>query len=71
MATIGHQFGLINFLMQMVTKMQTLKHSTKQAQANYDSSPWLYSQEVKQTRKASKELRSVRKGKKNFWQATE
>ena len=51
--------------------MQTLKHSTRQAQANYDSSPWLYSQEVKQTRKASKEMRSVRKGKKNFWQATE
>ena len=32
---------------------------------------WQYEQEVKQARKANQALRWARKGKKNFWQATE
>lgn len=51
--------------------MQAIKANTKQIQANYAESPWQYNQEVKQNRKASKELRSVRKGRKTMWQFAE
>ena len=48
--------------------MQTTKANKMQAAS---IPAWQYEQEVKQARKANQALRCARKGKKNFWQATE
>lgn len=50
--------------------MQNIK--SVKMQSNAQAIPaWQYDQEVKQARKADRTLRCARKGKKNFWQATE
>jgi hypothetical protein len=48
--------------------MKVSKYTTKQLD---NTSPWLYAQEVKQERKQSRELRNVRRGKKNIWQSAD